>query len=145
MTHNREPTGPVGEKPSHMTRTPYLAVRGDFSGIRDNLPLDPRDAEGWLYLKRRNDPTWTLGLANARGDLSPTHEVERCDIVTPRPLRTNDCHLWQLTRTSRLTPQTTTSLFYALCPHSCTPGKTSRSVTHPQIAPSQAHLTWSFF
>ena len=31
VTHNREPTGPAGEKPSHTTRTPYLVVRGDIS------------------------------------------------------------------------------------------------------------------
>ena len=30
----------------------------------------------------------------------------------------------------RLPSQTNTSLFYVLCPHSCAPGRTSRSVTH---------------
>jgi hypothetical protein len=46
---------------------------------------------------------------------------------------------------SRLAPQINTSLFCALCPHSCAPGTTSRSVTHRQIAPGQARLTWSSF
>jgi hypothetical protein len=36
------------------------------------------------------------------------------------------------------------SLLCALCPHSCTPGKTFRSDTHPQISSSQARLTWRF-
>jgi hypothetical protein len=31
------------------------------------------------------------------------------------------------------------------CPHLCTPGKTFRSVTHPEIAPGQACLTSEFF
>jgi hypothetical protein len=31
------------------------------------------------------------------------------------------------------------------CSHFCTPEKTSRSVTHPKIAPSQARLTPEFF
>jgi hypothetical protein len=31
------------------------------------------------------------------------------------------------------------------CPHLCTPGKTSRSVTHPEIAPGQTRLTPEFF
>jgi hypothetical protein len=31
------------------------------------------------------------------------------------------------------------------CPHLCTPEKTSRSVTHPEIALSQARLTLEFF
>jgi hypothetical protein len=30
-------------------------------------------------------------------------------------------------------------------PHLCTPGKTSRSVTHPIIAPSQTRLNPEFF
>jgi hypothetical protein len=30
-------------------------------------------------------------------------------------------------------------------PHVCAPGKTSRPVTHPEIAPSQAHLSPKFF
>ena len=38
----------------------------------------------------------------------------------------------------RLPSQTNTSLFCALCPHPCAPGKIFRSVTHPQIAPGQA-------
>jgi hypothetical protein len=31
------------------------------------------------------------------------------------------------------------------CPHLCTPGKSFRSVTHPEIAPGQARLTPEFF
>jgi hypothetical protein len=30
-------------------------------------------------------------------------------------------------------------------PHLCTPGKTSQSITHPEIALGQAHLTPGFF
>jgi hypothetical protein len=32
-----------------------------------------------------------------------------------------------------------------ICPHSCAPEKTSWSVTHPEIAPSEARLTPEFF
>jgi hypothetical protein len=32
-----------------------------------------------------------------------------------------------------------------ICPHLCTPGKTSRLVTHPEIALSQARLTLEYF
>jgi hypothetical protein len=42
--------------------------------------------------------------------------------VTPRPPRGRACYPWQLSRISRLAPQTNTSLFCALCPHSCAPG-----------------------
>jgi hypothetical protein len=52
---------------------------------------------------------------------------------------------WQLSRISRLAPQTNTSLSCTLCPHHAHPETTSRSYTHPQIAPDQACLTWSFF
>jgi hypothetical protein len=31
------------------------------------------------------------------------------------------------------------------CPHLCTPGKTYRLVTHPEIAPGQARITLGFF
>uniref|UniRef100_A0A0D3GMC2 Uncharacterized protein n=1 Tax=Oryza barthii TaxID=65489 RepID=A0A0D3GMC2_9ORYZ len=41
----------------------------------------------------------------------------------------------------RLSSQTNTTLFCTLCPHSCAPGRISRSVTHPDIAPGQARLT----
>ncbi|AES71079.1 hypothetical protein MTR_3g069850 [Medicago truncatula] len=44
----------------------------------------------------------------------------------------------------RLTPQTNTSLFGVFCPHSHACRKTSRQVTHPKIAPSQARLTVEF-
>jgi hypothetical protein len=37
------------------------------------------------------------------------------------------------------------SLLCALCPHLYAPEKTSWSVTHPQIAPNKARLTWRFF
>jgi hypothetical protein len=43
--------------------------------------------------------------------------------VTPRPPRGSGLLPWQLSRISRLAPQTNTSLFCALCPHSCAPGK----------------------
>jgi hypothetical protein len=43
--------------------------------------------------------------------------------VTPRPPRGRACYPRQLSRISRLAPHTNTSLFYALCPHSCAPGK----------------------
>src|SRR3954463_5518369 len=47
---------------------------------------------------------------------------------------------------SRLSPQTNTSLFCALCPHSCAPGSYFPvGTTHPQIAASQARLTLEFF
>ena len=40
---------------------------------------------------------------------------------------------------SRLTPQINTSLFCALCPHSCALcGQTSRKVTHPHTTPEHA-------
>jgi hypothetical protein len=42
--------------------------------------------------------------------------------VTPQPPRGRACYAWQLSRISRLSPQTNTSLFCALCPHSCAPG-----------------------
>ena len=83
MTHNREPAGPAGENLATRHVRPYLAVRGDLFGVGDNLPLDPRDAESWFYSKRRNRPTRTLGPANARGVLSPSHGVER-SASTPR-------------------------------------------------------------
>jgi hypothetical protein len=41
--------------------------------------------------------------------------------------------------------QTNTSLLCAICPHSYVPEKTSRSVTHPNIALGQARLTKRFF
>jgi hypothetical protein len=31
------------------------------------------------------------------------------------------------------------------CPHLCTPGKTSQSITHVEIAPDQTRLTLEFF
>jgi hypothetical protein len=40
------------------------------------------------------------------------------------------CYPWQLSRISRLAPQTNTNLFSALCPHSCAPGK-DFPVGHP--------------
>src|SRR5438132_13495215 len=50
--------------------------------------------------------------------------------VTPRPLRTGGSYPWQLSRISRLSPQTNTSLSCALYPHSCAPGK-NFPVGHP--------------
>ena len=61
VTHNRELTGPAGEKPSCTTRTPYLVVRGDLLDVRGNLPLDPRDTESWSLLQamyRTHAVTW---------------------------------------------------------------------------------------
>ena len=61
VAHNREQTGPAGDKPSHTTRTPYLAVRGDISGVRGNLWLDPRDTESRSLLQatyRTHAVTW---------------------------------------------------------------------------------------
>ena len=52
--------------------------------------------------------------------------------VTPRPLRTGGSYPWQLSRISRLSPQTNTSLSCALCPHSCALGK-NFPVGHPSI------------
>ena len=61
-------------------------------------------------------------------------------IVTPRPLTP----LMTTHRDSRLALQINTSLSSALWPHSCALGNTSQEITHPKIAPHQAHLTVEF-
>jgi hypothetical protein len=65
--------------------------------------------------------------------------------VTPRPLPDRWNLLLAALLDHRPSSQTNTSLLCALCPHSCTLEKTSRSVTHPKIALGQAHLTSRFF
>jgi hypothetical protein len=80
------------------------------------------------------------------------HQIHRLCIklatsnpVTPRPPRGRACYAWQLSRISRLASQTTlvfSAHFVLTYAH---PGTTSRSVTHHQIAPGQARLTWSSF
>ena len=65
--------------------------------------------------------------------------------VTPRPLRTDGCHLRQLSRTLdclHRPPLVFSTHFVLTREH---PGRTSRSVTHHEIAPDQARLTWRFF
>jgi hypothetical protein len=60
---------------------------------------------------------------------------------TPRPVvLTPDSFLGSLS-----SPQTNTGLLCALCPQSCAPEKTSRSVTHPKIDLGQTRLTYRFF
>jgi hypothetical protein len=55
------------------------------------------------------------------------------------------CYPWQLSRISRLAPQTNTSLFYALCSHSCAPGK-DFPVGHPSSNRSRpSTLNLEFF
>jgi hypothetical protein len=61
----------------------------------------------------------------------PIKKVADRATVTPRSPRGQACYPWQLSRTSRISPQINASLFYVLCPHSCAPGSTSRSITHP--------------
>jgi hypothetical protein len=48
----------------------------------------------------------------------------------PRPPRDRACYPWQLSRISRLSPQTNTSLSCALCPHSCAP-RNNFPIGHP--------------
>jgi hypothetical protein len=50
--------------------------------------------------------------------------------VTPQPPHGLGLLPWQLSRISRLSPQTTTSLLCALCSHSCAPGN-NFSIGHP--------------
>jgi hypothetical protein len=55
--------------------------------------------------------------------MSRTHPFRTLILnVTPRPPRGRACYPWQLSRIFRLAPHTNTSLFCALCPHSCAPG-----------------------
>jgi hypothetical protein len=65
--------------------------------------------------------------------------------VTPQPPRGRACYPWQLSRISRLSPQTNTSLSCALCPHSCTPG-INFPVGHPSLNRSRpSTLNLEFF
>ena len=66
-------------------------------------------------------------------------------IVTSRLLEGEPTYTWQLFSTSRIPSQTNTRLFCALSPTHVHPGRTSRSVTHPEIAQGLAHLTSEFF
>jgi hypothetical protein len=68
-----------------------------------------------------------------------------CIGVTPRPPCGRDCYSWQLSRISRLAPQINTSLFCALCPHSCTSRK-DIPVDHPSSDRSRpSMLNLEFF
>ncbi|KEH17359.1 hypothetical protein MTR_0020s0050 [Medicago truncatula] len=60
------------------------------------------------------------------------------------PVAYSKCNIPDCFQNSRLTPQTNTSLFSMFCPHSHAYRETSRYVTHPKIAPSQARLTVEF-
>jgi hypothetical protein len=65
--------------------------------------------------------------------------------VTPRPPRGWACYPWQLSRNSRLAPQINTSLFCALCPHSCAP-ENNFPVGHPSSDRSRpSTLNLEFF
>jgi hypothetical protein len=68
--------------------------------------------------------------------------------VTPRAPHGRACYPWQLSRISRLSPvphRSTLVVHVHFVLTHAHPGRTSRSVTHPQIALGQARLTWSFF
>jgi hypothetical protein len=82
-----------------------------------------------------------VGVQNLFACHSPSmHEI--AFLVTPRPPRGRACYPWQLSRISRLAPQTNTSLFCALCPHSCAPEK-DFPVGHPssnRSSPSTLNL-----
>src|SRR6266540_2586430 len=65
--------------------------------------------------------------------------------VTPRPLRTGGSYPGS-SLGSLDYPHRPTLVFPAhFILTRAHPGRTSRSVTHPQIAPGQARLTWRFF
>jgi hypothetical protein len=57
-------------------------------------------------------------------------ESSMIPFVMTRLSEVGPAYTWQLSRTPRISPQTNTCLSYPLCPHSCTPGRTSRSVTY---------------
>jgi hypothetical protein len=65
--------------------------------------------------------------------------------VTPQPPYGRAFYAWLLSRISRLSPQTNTSLFCALCPHSCAPG-INFLVGHPSSNRSRSStLNLEFF
>jgi hypothetical protein len=65
--------------------------------------------------------------------------------VTPQPPRGLGLLPWQLSRISRLSPHTNTSLFCALCPHSCAPGN-NFPIGHPSSNRSRpSTLNLEFF
>jgi hypothetical protein len=68
-----------------------------------------------------------------------THHKFSADV---RLVRRRSDHV--LPKKHRSSPQTNTSLSCVLCPHSCTSGNTSQSVTHPKIALGYARLTQRF-
>jgi hypothetical protein len=57
--------------------------------------------------------------------------------VTTRLPEAGPAYTWRLSRTPRISPQTNTCLFCALCPHSCAPGK-DFSVGHPLLQAKHA-------
>jgi hypothetical protein len=58
-------------------------------------------------------------------------------VVTTRLPEAGPAYTWQLSRTPRISPQTNTCLFCALCPHSCAPRK-DFSVGHPSLPAKHA-------
>ncbi|PNX87864.1 hypothetical protein L195_g043963 [Trifolium pratense] len=65
--------------------------------------------------------------------------------TTPCALVSLECYMPTNFRLDdRLTPQTNTSPFSVLCPHSHAFRETSQKVTHPKTTPSQARFTMEF-
>jgi hypothetical protein len=58
-------------------------------------------------------------------------------IVTTRLPEVGPAYTWQLSRTPRISPQTNTCVFCALCPHSCAPEK-DFPVGHPSLQAKHA-------
>ena len=98
--------------------------------MRPSIRLDqctyPEHEGGRNYLHTRND--------------HPRH----ASIVTSRLPEAGPAYIWQLNLGYRLPSQTNTSLFCALCPHSCAPGKNFQ-VGHPSPNFSESNTLNSEF
>ena len=98
--------------------------------------VDNKNLDSWYWFLKRVKvhvvvarPDVCLISDSHAGLLQSILKLKR-GTVTPVSLWTGGCHIRQLSRISRLSPQTNTSLFYALCPHSCAPEK-DFPVGHP--------------
>ncbi|EAZ24199.1 hypothetical protein OsJ_07947 [Oryza sativa Japonica Group] len=129
--------------PSDMASAPSTGFDGDGDRIGTYAKFSGPKLRGlriWpqyhlIYRTKRGCHNHIASVARSPDLTSGNGKTQRqCSTIVTSRLPPGRAHLHLIAFIGhRLPSQTNTCLFCTLCPHSCAPGRISRSVTHPKL------------